>query len=71
MSFTVMGNEGALPHDVRDCSDLRKNESGTAKLLSEVGAEIMAGVQNAAGFASWVMDNTRSNHVSEPGGDPA
>jgi hypothetical protein len=27
--------------DVRDCSDIRKNESEIAKLLSEVGAEIM------------------------------
>jgi hypothetical protein len=62
MNFTVMGNEGALLYDVRDCSDLRKNESGIAKLLREVEAEIMEGVQNAAGFAGWVIDNTRSNH---------
>jgi hypothetical protein len=55
MNLTVMGNEGALLYDVRDCSDLRKNESGIVKLLSEVGVEIMGGVQNAAGFAGWVI----------------
>jgi hypothetical protein len=64
MNFTVMGDEGALLHDVRDCSNLHKNESGIAKLLSEVGAEIMGGVQNAAGFAGWMIDNTRSNHAA-------
>jgi hypothetical protein len=48
MTFTVIGYEGALMYDVRDCSDNRKNESGIAKLLSEVGAGIMGGVQNAA-----------------------
>jgi hypothetical protein len=64
MNFTVMGNEGALLYDVRDCSDLRKNESGIAKLLSEVGAKVMGGVQNAAGFAGCVIDNTRSNHAA-------
>jgi hypothetical protein len=64
MNFTVMGNEGALLHDLRDCSDLLKNESGIAKVVSEVGAEIMGGMQNAAGFGDWVIDNTRSNHAA-------
>jgi hypothetical protein len=50
MNFTVMGNEGALLHNVRDCSDLRKNELGIAKLLKEVGTESMGSVQNAAGL---------------------
>jgi hypothetical protein len=64
MNFTVMGNEGALLYDVRDCSDIRKNESGIANLLSQIGAEIMGGVQHSAGFAGWVIDNTRSNHAA-------
>jgi hypothetical protein len=64
MNFTVMGNEGALLYDMRDCSDIRKNESGIAKLLSQTGAEIMGGVQHSAGFAGWVIDNTRSNHAA-------
>jgi hypothetical protein len=64
MNFTVMGNEGALLYDVRDCSNIRKNESRIANLLSQTGAEIMGGVQHSAGFAGWVIDNTRSNHAA-------
>jgi hypothetical protein len=57
-------HEGALLYDVRDCSDIRKTESDISKSLSEVGAEVMGGEQNAAGFAGWVVDNTRSNHAA-------
>jgi hypothetical protein len=64
VNFTVMGNEGALLYDVRDCSDIRKNESRIANLLSQTGAEIMGGVQHSAGFAGWVIDNIRSNHAA-------
>jgi hypothetical protein len=33
-NFTVMGNEGALLYDMRDCSDMRKNESGIPRLTA-------------------------------------
>jgi hypothetical protein len=51
MNFNVMGNEGALLYDVLDCSDAREHETGIAKLLSEVRAEIIWGLQSATGFA--------------------
>jgi hypothetical protein len=54
MNLTVMGNEGALLHTVRDCSDLRKNELGIAKLPSEIGAESMGSAERCR--LCWLSD---------------
>jgi hypothetical protein len=64
MHFTVVGNEGASLYDVLDCSNIRKIESGIAKLLNWVGAESMGGVQNAEGCAGWLLDQARSNNAA-------
>jgi hypothetical protein len=51
-------------YDVRDCSDMRKDEFGIADLLSKIGSEIMGGDEHACDFAGWVADNTRTNHAA-------
>jgi hypothetical protein len=52
---------GALLWDVRNCSEMRKDGPGIARLLFEMGTEIMGGPQHTSSFGGWTVDNTRSN----------
>ena len=51
----------ALLWDVRNCSDMRKDAAGIAQLLAGAGTDIVGGEENAAKFAGWTIDNTRTN----------
>jgi hypothetical protein len=40
---------------------MRKDGPGIARLLHEMGTEIMGGPEHASKFGGWTVDNTRSN----------
>jgi hypothetical protein len=63
---------GALPWDVHNCSDTRKDGPGIAGLLfkralqklqdcSSTGTEILGGPQHTSSFGGYTMNNTRGN----------
>jgi hypothetical protein len=60
-SWNTIALTGALPHNVKNLSDIRQDGEMISRTLSGVGVELM-GNRPGCDIGGWTIDNTRTNH---------